>query len=393
MRIASIYNFKAFPPKGGNHVHALHLVRRFLAEGHEVLTWGDDTIDGAECFPRTPEGLAALQAKADVLYIRLDANRLGSDPDLVRLIEQTRLPIVWEINSPANENLAFSFLGGDRHERSALGQLVNDVKRRLHAWRQMPGIRREEALRRRLAPHVSAAVCVSDAVRDYAQQGLGIAQAMTIANGADHEVHRPDGPVAELPDSFADCLTVLYAGSPIYPWQGLDVLEHTIGLCEAAGDRVRFVLLLNQEGPRPIRASNTVSHVRVPHAKVGDYLRAVDVAVVIHPAFFWSRWGSHGSPMKLFDYMACGRPVVASNVGQLAQVIQPGRNGVLFDNTAIDLQRRLRELAAQRDSLPAMGRASRADVEAHYNWHVIGRRTLDVLSQAVAARDAGVPVA
>lgn len=385
MRIASIYNFKAFPPKGGNHVHALQLVRRFLHEGHEVLTWGDDTIEGVQAFPRTPQGLAALEAAADVLYIRLDANRLGSEPALVALIEQTSVPIVWEINSPANENLAFSWLGGDRQERSGVGRLVDGIKRRAHAWRQMPAIRAEETLRRRLATHVRAAVCVSDCVTDYAREGLGIRNAITIENGADHETHRPDGPIAELPPGFSDNLTVLYAGSPIYPWQGLDVLERTITMCESAGDPVRFVLLLNQEGPRPIKASNTVSYVRVPHTKVGEYLRAVDVAVVIHPAFFWSRWGSHGSPMKLFDYMACGRPVVASHVGQLADVIQPGRNGVLFDNTAPDLQQKLRDLAARRAELPAMGRAARQDVEERFNWHVIGRRTLDVL-QAAAHR-------
>lgn len=46
MRIASVYEFKAYPPKGGNHLHALQLIRQFQATGHEVLTLGDDTVPG-----------------------------------------------------------------------------------------------------------------------------------------------------------------------------------------------------------------------------------------------------------------------------------------------------------------------------------------------------------
>ena len=371
-------------------MHSYQLTRRFQAEGHTVLTWGDDSVPGVEMFPRTADGLAALQRSADILYVRVDANRLGDDKELVGLIRTSKLPVVWEINAPANENLAYSWLGGNRRAASLGHRLVDSTRRRIHAWGQMAAIREEEALRRSLSGHVAAALCVSASVATYAKEGIGIAEVHTVPNGADHEVHRPDGAKAQLPAGYESCLTVLYAGSPIYPWQGLGVLEEVIAMCERADDPVRFVLLLNQEGPRPIRAANTVTHVGVPHQVVGDFLRAVDTAVVIHPEFFWSRWGSHGSPMKLFDYMACGRPVVASNVGQLAEVIVPGRNGMLFDNTAADLRRQLLLLAASRGTLPTLGAAARTDVETTYNWHVIGRRTLQVL-EAVVERAAVKP--
>lgn len=382
MRIASIYDFEAYPPRGGNHVHAYQLVRRFIAEGHEVFTWGDATIPGVVSYPRTEEGIRALEDVVDVLYVRVDANRLGDEARLVRLMQRTQKPIVWEVNSPANESLAYSYLGGRGLGDRGFRRLLDAVKRRIHAYRRLPRVLREERLRRQLAPRVAAAVCVSEAVSNYAREGLGIRDVRTVPNGADHETHTAVGPVARLPFASRGGLTVLYAGSPIYPWQGLDVLERTIHLCDQAHDPIQFVLLMNQASPRQISASNTIVLVNIPHDEVGAHLRAVDVAVVIHPEFFWSRWGSHGSPMKLFDYMACGRPVVASNVGQLAEVIRPGRNGVLFDNTAEDLRRRLLELASGRYDLAALGRAARNDVERTYNWHVIGRKTLDVLERA-----------
>lgn len=384
MKIASIYRFNAYPPKGGNHVHAYQLIRRFQAEGHEVLTWADDSVPGVRSFPGTADGLDALQAEADVLYVRFDANQLRRDPVLAGFLARNAKPMVWEINAPANENLAFSWLGGDATDSRDGDSFLRGVRRRAHAWRQLPAILLEERLRRKLAGRVSAATCVSECVAEYARIGLGIAEVHVVPNAADHEAHRPDGPKAALPAAFDGCLKVMYAGSPIYPWQGLDVLERTIDLCAEAGDPIRFVLLMNQQGPRRIDSSNAACFFKVPHEQVGDYLRAVDVAVVIHPEFFWSRWGSHGSPMKLFDYMACGRPVVASNVGQLAEVIMPGRNGLLFDNTAEDLRRRLLELRSGRHDLAAMGAAARGDVETRYNWHVIGRETLAILEAARA---------
>ena len=47
MRIGYLYNFEAFPPKGGNHVHANELTRGFIANGHEVATVEDPTMPGA----------------------------------------------------------------------------------------------------------------------------------------------------------------------------------------------------------------------------------------------------------------------------------------------------------------------------------------------------------
>ena len=106
MKIAYLYPFKAFPPKGGNHLHALQLIRQFQAMGHEVCTWGDDTVADVHSFPRDAAGLAALERDADVFYVRFDGNRAGSDTLLVSLLERTERPVVWEINSPASEGLA-----------------------------------------------------------------------------------------------------------------------------------------------------------------------------------------------------------------------------------------------------------------------------------------------
>ncbi len=64
----------------------------------------------------------------------------------------------------------------------------------------------------------------------------------------------------------------------------------------------------------------------VAHDNVPSYVSAMDVAVAPYPAledFYYS-------PLKLFEYMAAGRPVVASRVGQVADFVKDGANGLLF---------------------------------------------------------------
>ena len=363
-------------------MHALQLIRAFKAEGHDVRSIGDPSLPDVPTYPDTSEGYAEAEAWADVIYVRVDARPMSTWPNLVRALSKTSTPVVWEINSPANENLAYSWLGGREQPQNPLLRRFDWMRRYLHALRQAPAIRREEQLRRALSKNVYACVCVSSGIANYAVEELGISRAFTIPNGADHHFFTPDGPALEIPRIPSIKLRVLYAGSPIYPWQGLGMLRATMKLCEQNGDPIEFVLLMNQESEIDLAGDNVKVFTRVPHVEVPQLMRTADVGVSIQPDFTWSRWGFHGSPMKLFDYMACGLPVVTSSVGQLAEVVSDGHNGATFDNTPEGLREVLLRLSGNPQHLALMGEQARRDVEMQYNWDVIGRRTLGILSDA-----------
>ena len=385
MRIGSLYGFRAYPPRGGNHLHAYQLIRHFQMAGHEVLTLGDDSVPGVGAFPRDKRGAARLSSAADLLYVRMDGNHLRHKPIIGSLIEGFSGPIVWEINAPANEALAFSWLGGMRSPTGQLSRKADRLRRHIHALRQFPGIFAEERFRRRLAKRAGAAICVSNALVRYAKEGLGIEYAIEIPNGSDSELNQPSGPRADLPRGFQGRLKVLYAGSPIYPWQGLDLVAETIRMCKEARDPIAFVLLTNQPPGRLFAGDNVAVFTGVPHDEVQRYVRSADVGLAVHPEYFWSKWGFHGSSMKVFDYMACGLPVVASNVGQLAEVVEPGRNGWLFENTPQSLRECLKSVAGSRSELARMGREARRDVEMRFNWREIACRTLAVFEDVLTA--------
>jgi glycosyltransferase involved in cell wall biosynthesis len=124
----------------------------------------------------------------------------------------------------------------------------------------------------------------------------------------------------------------------------------------------------------------------IPHDEVPRYLAAADLAVVPYPPLQTDLWLS---PLKLFEYMASGLAVIASAVGQLPDVIQEGRNGLLVPPgdvpaTAAAMQRLLDEPNLRSQ----LGRQARQDAVEKHSWeHYLSR-----LEQIFAAVIAGHPV-
>lgn len=80
-------------------------------------------------------------------------------------------------------------------------------------------------------------------------------------------------------------------------------------------------------------------------------------------------WEQGKCGFKLIQYMACGKPVVASPVGINKEIVNHGVNGFL----ATTIEEWLRALMVLRDNKSvraAMGKASRATVEKHYSLHI-----------------------
>jgi glycosyltransferase involved in cell wall biosynthesis len=66
---------------------------------------------------------------------------------------------------------------------------------------------------------------------------------------------------------------------------------------------------------------------RVPHERVAEYLRAADVGLLLYPRTRYL--AEFSSPLKAVEYMACGLPVVATDLPSLREVVIDGVNGVV----------------------------------------------------------------
>jgi len=84
---------------------------------------------------------------------------------------------------------------------------------------------------------------------------------------------------------------------------------------------------------------------------------------------------------KLIQYMACGKPVVASSVGANRDIVEHGVNGFLAE-TPEEWTSALRRLAADPDLRRRLGAAGRAKVERHYSLAGTAPRLIELLRAA-----------
>lgn len=88
------------------------------------------------------------------------------------------------------------------------------------------------------------------------------------------------------------------------------------------------------------------------------------------------------SPLKVYEYAAAALPVVASRIGQIPQVVEHGRTGVLVppSDPAV-LASAIDDLVADPARAQEMGRAGRALMVEHHSWHAVLDATLAPLGQ------------
>ena len=109
-------------------------------------------------------------------------------------------------------------------------------------------------------------------------------------------------------------------------------------------------------------ADQVVFTSAVPHSEIADYVAAMDIAVVPHS-------NEYRSPIKLFEYMARGRAVLAPRVEPIESIICDGENGLLFEpSDPADLRRQLVCLIESASLRAWLGTCARETVRTRHTW-------------------------
>lgn len=373
MIIACLYDLNINPPKGGNQRHAYEVVTGFMKAGHTVRVLNDPTMTGVDNYPK--EALTDFLQGIDVLYIRIDAR-----PVKGTAVEQATLaspaPVIWEVNAPFNETLAYSWLGGriDMAPEPALKK----AKRRIHAWRKLPGIYREEQCRKALSSKVAAHICVTDALKRYATEQLGSRRAVTIPNGGT-VIPRENLPAKTENDQF----TVLYSGSSLYPWQGINFLNEVTRLAEEEGSEVAFQFFVPNHPESIAQRSNVSIHVGKPYKELLDHIRQADLCVALYPDFFWSPWGLHNSPMKLYEYFSLGKATLTSNLGQMKDLFTGKDVTILSENEPYDILNNIEHVRDNPELRQRLEENAYRVVQDDMNWANVVKRTMEIFDRVV----------
>ncbi len=350
-----------YPLTMGRSVHGYNLVRALKKRGHTILTCLGDGDPECVHYERSKAGALKVARAADVLYIRIAGRPVHAyleQATLLRLLRPFSLPVVWEVNAPVEELLG-SYPPG--RERDSI-------------------IKRENRKRKVLAHLVDAGIGVSEVLKRYISDVLDIRMSYSIPNGSDPCLFDPACTVETVLTRFQDTFKVFWMGNAGTSWQGMELIIETARKMEKHDRRVLFVLVTGESlVPLPVMSNvlilRPMSYHDLPH-----YLAAADACLCLYKPYDWLSYGFYGSSLKLFDYMAAGKPVIASNMGQLAKVIQHGVNGMLVPNDSEAIIEMLCMLKADRERGNRLGTQARNDVISHYNWDRVAKETEAVLN-------------
>lgn len=357
-------------PIPGNHggsVHALELCRALARRGHEVHLVALRPEAGAPTAAAATIDGVVLHYLRRILPVKLlEWTAAGA---LRRLVGQVRpdvvierfytfggagvgaarragIPAVLEVNSPARD------YPGSLRDRLDRLSLVRPVDR----WR-----------RRQLA----ACAAIYTTSRHLLPAALQ-EDATVIVNGVDVDRFRPGPPAAD-----SGPLRGVYVSS-FRSWHGAEDLVAALVHCRDR--RVPLRVTCIGEGPRWKAAREAAAAARlgemveftgkVPHDRVPEFLAAADIGIApfapdrfsaLELGWFWS-------PIKIFEYLAAGLPVVTADIAELRALLPGGVASFYAPGDRLALTEALVEMEGDRAAVRRMARAARALAERRYTW-------------------------
>ncbi len=93
-----------------------------------------------------------------------------------------------------------------------------------------------------------------------------------------------------------------------------------------------------------------------------------------------AQWMAAKSPTKIFEFMAAGLPVLASDFGEIRRVIRDGDNGLLFRDRA-SFVRQCRALLTEPSLYPRLAETAHDDCVARYALPVLARQLAEIITR------------
>jgi glycosyltransferase involved in cell wall biosynthesis len=238
-----------------------------------------------------------------------------------------------------------------------------------------------EHLQRSQYRRASAIISVAQGLTEWLIAETGNPHVVTNGNGANVEVFRPDAPRRPgLPDEFA----VFFGQFPA--WQGIPTLLEAAGSPEwptglklvLVGDgalRPEIELAEETGGGRIVYLG------RLPYHEVA---RVAAHALVSYVPMVAPEREARFSPLKLYESMACGVPVIASDTIGISEIVRDADCGLLVTpGDAAGIVAATNRLYADSDLAAEMGRLGREAALTRYSWPARARQRREIVEAAI----------
>ena len=391
MRIAYLSTDFGVPVLGtkGASVHVRRMVGALAKRGHEVLLVTPDPGNGPAEPPACRIVTLPFEPGTAELYEELKAeepcrgNRLSKDLRnlFYNLSLETRAaPLLREFRPDfVYERYAlFGTAGVQMARRLGIPLLLEVNAPLVEEQREQRGLALPLVAARAQRQTFSGAdelLVVSRWLEGYARtHGAAPERITVVPNAADVELFRPQEGPSEIRRrlGWEEQIVLGFVGA-MTPWHGVATLVDA--LAQLGAPAAPFRLLLVGDGPElprireRVRAAGLDGAVHAPgavaHSEVPAWLGAVDFAMVPYEASA----APYFSPVKLFEYMSMGLPIVGARLGQTEEILEHGRTGWLYSNTAAgEPAATIRRIAAEPAAARRAGALAREVALERYTW-------------------------
>jgi len=371
-----LYHHRIGSLDGGEIVHVQELIRALERMGHKVVIVGPVNVMGAGFEPasldrgrawsRLPSGLRELIELCYSLFafVRLWLLCLMHQPDIIYersnlffpasawLRRLHAIPLLLEVNAPLAQ------------ERSEHGRLSF---RKLAVW--------SERTSWRTADHV---LPVSHVLADYMiEAGVPRERVTVIPNGVRLE-DLPNDPEAKQRLDLEGRTILGFVGF-VRDWHRLDQVLRLLERPDAAGLHVLVVgggpdlpALRHEVEQRGLRDRVTFTGT-VPREEIPAYVSAFDIALQAGVT-------EYASPLKLFEYMALGKAIVAPDQANIREILADGQNALFFQpGREESLWRAVQRLSRDDDLRRRLGQAAHQTVlDREFTWKANARRVTQI---------------
>jgi len=406
-------------------LHIYHTIQGLQQAGHEVallalqdrkvLCTKDLQVFKSDKLLANQYGQLRLSGTALFKRFESSVRRLQSGLHLpyLALFDSYRMAEAGSINLKGfdliHERFNLLALGGAWASRKLGIPFVLEVNADLLEQRKFKGIP-ERGLRRLFAVWAtrmcfnSAAkiICISAGLKDHLSSTWNIedSKLTVLPCAADVEAFRPNHQPELLRRNLG--LTtepvVIWVGG-FYPWHDLDLLLKSFTLVLQRRPDAKLVLVGDgQTRPsveRMLQKNGLLQAViltgAIAHTDVPEMLSIAAVAVVPSAPVPASRGGT-GTPLKLFEYMAAGKAIVATALNHAAEVIQDGYNGLLVE--AGDVNRFAEAILTLLNDPVERGRLgqnARQQAVELYSWEEYTRRLEEIYLSVLGNAPSGSP--
>ena len=233
--------------------------------------------------------------------------------------------------------------------------------------------------------HAKKIVAVTQALKELKNiYNIPAEKIVVIENGANTDLFRPINKKDAKRDLDENYNYVGLSGS-FAPWHGIEDLVRSAPLILKKVENTKFLLVgdgeLKEQTIQMVNNLNLTGNFifidRVHYEEVPKYVNAFDVCVIL------KKKDIPGSPLKLWEYMACGKPVVATKT-QDFRVLEEYNAGILVDpEKPEEVADAIITLLKNKELRDEMGENGRTYVVENRSWERVAREVEKMMQKTV----------